>query len=74
MLVLARRSGESIIIDNDIEVTIVEIQGDKIKIGISAPKKVPIFRKELLEAVRSANTEAASPDINLDSLKVFPLK
>lgn len=74
MLVLARRSGESIIIGSDIEITVVEIQGDKIKIGINAPKNVPIMRKELLEAARSANTEAASPDINLDSLKSLHLK
>ena len=70
MLVLGRRSGESIIIDNEIEITVVEIQGDKVKIGISAPKKIPVFRKELLEAARSANEEAASPDIELNELKI----
>ena len=70
MLVLGRRSGESIIIDNEIEITVVEIQGEKVKIGISAPKKIPVFRKELLEAARSANEEAASPDIELNELKI----
>lgn len=73
MLVLARRSGESILIGSDIEVTVVEIQGDKIRIGINAPKKVPILRKELLDAARSANAEAASPNINLDSLNDLQL-
>lgn len=70
MLVLARRSGESLVIDGDIEVTIVEIQGDKVKIGINAPKKIPVFRKELLEEACSANEQAASPDINLKALKI----
>jgi carbon storage regulator len=69
MLVLTRHSGESIKIGNDIEVTVFEIQGDKVKIGISAPKKIPVMRMELLEAARNANEEAASPDIDLEALK-----
>ncbi|NLJ95906.1 MAG: carbon storage regulator CsrA, partial [Clostridiales bacterium] len=47
MLALSRKVNESIMIGNDIEITILEIKGDQIKIGINAPKSVPIYRKEL---------------------------
>ncbi len=70
MLVLARRAGESIVIGPDIEVTVVEIQGDKVKLGVSAPKQIPVLRRELIEAARSANAEAASPDVSLGSLRL----
>jgi carbon storage regulator len=69
MLVLTRRSGESIKIGNDIEVTVLEIQGDKVKIGINAPKNISVMRMELLLAARNANEEAASPDIDIETLK-----
>lgn len=69
MLVLTRRRGESIEIGKDIVVTVVEIQGDKVKIGINAPKEIPVMRRELLEAARTANEEAVSPNIELDALK-----
>jgi len=59
MLVLSRRKDEKIIIGDGIEVTIVEIRGDNVKIGVSAPKEIPIYRAELLDAVRQANYEAA---------------
>ena len=47
MLALARKVNQSIVIGNDIEVTLLEIKGDQIKIGINAPKSVPIYRKEI---------------------------
>ena len=47
MLALTRRKGESLVLNNNIEVTILEIRGDQIKIGITAPKEVPIYRKEV---------------------------
>lgn len=59
MLILQRKAGESIIIDNDIEITILEIGNEKIKIAIEAPKSIPIVRTELIEAADS-NKEAAS--------------
>lgn len=71
MLVLARHSGESIIIGEDIEITVTEVQGDNVKIGIKAPKKISIMRKELLEAVSTANEQAASPDVNLTFLENY---
>ena len=47
MLALARKVNESIMLGNDIEITLLEIKGDQVKIGISAPKSVPIYRKEI---------------------------
>ena len=47
MLALTRKKGEALILNNNIEVTILEIRGDQVKIGISAPKDVPIYRKEV---------------------------
>ena len=47
MLALARKSNESIMLGNDIEITVLEIKGDQVKLGIKAPKSVPIYRKEI---------------------------
>ena len=47
MLALSRKKGEALVINNNIEVTVLEVKGDKVKIGISAPKEVPIYRKEV---------------------------
>lgn len=58
MLALARKVNESIVINDDIEVTILEIKGDQVKIGISAPKSVPVYRKELYVQMQEANKEA----------------
>ncbi|MBM3982587.1 MAG: carbon storage regulator CsrA [Planctomycetes bacterium] len=51
MLVLSRKKNESIIINNDIVITIVEIRGDKVRLGIEAPKDVPVHRQEVYEAI-----------------------
>ncbi len=51
MLVLTRKQGESVIINNDITVTVVEIRGDKVRLGIVAPKEVPVHRNEVYEAL-----------------------
>ena len=48
MLALTRKKGESLVINNNIEITVLEIRGDRVKIGISAPKEVPVYRKEVL--------------------------
>lgn len=68
MLVLTRREGEKIIIGGSIEIVVSEIQGDKVRVGISAPQNLEILRGELLEAARSANQEAASGDIDIAAL------
>ena len=59
MLALARKTNESIIINDDIEVTILEIKGDQVKVGVKAPKSVPVYRKELYLQIQEANVEAA---------------
>ncbi len=72
MLALARKVNESIIINDNVEVSILEIKGDQVKIGISAPKSVPIYRKELYVQIQEANKEAvnmASPESLSDLLK-----
>ncbi len=51
MLVLSRKKHESIVINNDITVTVVEIRGDKVRLGIVAPKEVPVHRQEVYEAI-----------------------
>ena len=60
MLALARKVNESIIINDDIEITILEVKGDQVKIGIDAPKSVPVYRKEIYLQIQEANAEAAS--------------
>ena len=66
MLALARKLNESIIINDNIEVTLLEIKGDQVKLGISAPKSVPDYRKELYVQIQEANKEsvekAATPE------------
>ncbi|MDP4098597.1 carbon storage regulator CsrA [Paenibacillus sp. P96] len=63
MLVLSRKKGESIIIQDHIEVTVLEVDGDTVRIGISAPKHVDIFRKELYVSIQEANRESATPSV-----------
>lgn len=52
MLVLSREKNECIIINNDIVITVVEVRGDKVRIGIEAPKEVPVHRKEVYDAIQ----------------------
>lgn len=72
MLALARKVNESVVINDDIEVTILEIKGDQIKLGIEAPKTVPIYRKEIYSQIKKENEEAvrnANPAALTDFLK-----
>ena len=57
MLALTRKKGESIVINNNIEISVLEIRGDQIKIGISAPKDVPIYRKEVYLQIQEETKE-----------------
>jgi carbon storage regulator len=59
MLVLSRKKNESIVINNDITVTVVEIRGDKVRLGIVAPKEVPVHRQEVYDAIHGK--EGAGP-------------
>jgi carbon storage regulator len=76
MLVLSRKKNESIIIDQEIRITVVEIRGDKVRLGIEAPKEVPVHRSEIHAAIQSeraaaeegsragsASAETAKPDL-----------
>jgi carbon storage regulator len=63
MLVLSRKKNESIVINNDITVTVVEIRGDKVRLGIVAPKEVPVHRQEVFDAIHGkapAGADAAA--------------
>ena len=68
MLALSRKKGEALIINNNIEVTVLEIKGEQIKIGISAPKEIPVYRKEVYIQIQEANAQAATKD-GIDQLK-----
>lgn len=59
MLVLTRKTGQKLIIDNQIEVTVLEVKGDAVKIGINAPKHIAIFREEIFEEIKQANQDAS---------------
>ena len=72
MLVLARRLNESIMIGEDIEVVIIDIKGDQVKLGIKAPRKVTVHRKEIFEDIREQNI-AASQSVGFDPNKLRDL-
>lgn len=62
MLALTRKKGEAIILNNNIELTVLEIKGDQVKIGIEAPKSIPIFRKEVYLQIQEENKKAMASD------------
>lgn len=61
MLVLSRKKNESIVINSDITVTVVEIRGDKVRLGIVAPKEVPVHRQEVYDAIHHSDKSVAAP-------------
>ena len=69
MLALSRKINESIMIGHDIEITVLEIKGEQVKLGINAPKSVPLYRKEIYVQIQEANKEAVSADASPDVLK-----
>lgn len=68
MLTLSRKKNESLIINNNIEVTILDIKGDQVKVGIAAPKEVPIYRKEIYLQIQESNKASMTTD-DMDALK-----
>jgi len=68
MLALSRKKNEAIVINNNIEITVLEIKGEQVKIGISAPKEVPVYRKEVYVQIQESNQEATNAT-GIDSLK-----
>lgn len=69
MLALSRKVNESIMIGNDVELTILEVKGDQVKVGIRAPKSVPIYRKEIYLQIQQANKEAVEESISTEALE-----
>lgn len=68
MLALSRKRNEALIINNNVEITILEIKGEQVKLGITAPKDVPVYRKEVYLQIQEANKEAVNTD-GLEKLK-----
>ena len=71
MLALSRKANESIMIGNDIQITILEVKGEQVKLGISAPKSVPIYREEVYAQIKESNREAASDAVTENLKKLF---
>ena len=68
MLALSRKKGEDLVIANNIEVTILEIKGDQVKVGITAPREVPVYRKEIYLQIQDSN-KAATDVSGMQALK-----
>jgi carbon storage regulator len=78
MLVLSRQKNEAIMIGDDIEITVVDIRGDRVRLGIAAPHDIPVHRKEVYESIRRENIEASRSQVKdlsqLDALLGGPAK
>ncbi|MFG0283659.1 MAG: carbon storage regulator CsrA [Phycisphaerales bacterium JB039] len=75
MLVLSRQRDETIMIGDDIEITVVDIRGDKVRLGINAPTRIAVHRKEVYESIRRENEQAArinGQDLNSMSARLSP--
>jgi len=68
MLVLARKVGQSIIIGENIELTVIEVRGEQVRIGINAPRSIAVHRKELLEQVKAENIRAAEQEVTSEDV------
>lgn len=69
MLALSRKLSESIMINNDIEVTILDIKGDQVKLGINAPKSIPVYRKEIYLQINNENKEAIESNLSPEDIE-----
>jgi carbon storage regulator len=69
MLVLARRLNESIMIGDDIEIVVIDIKGDQVKLGIKAPRKITVHRKEIYQEIKQENIAAISSDFDPNKLR-----
>ena len=69
MLALSRKKNEAIIVNNNIEITVLEIRGDQVQLGIAAPKEIPIYRQEVYAQIQAENKKATeTAGANLDEL------
>lgn len=71
MLALTRKKGEALVLNNNIEVTILEIRGDQVKIGVSAPKEVPIYRKEVYLQIQKENEESSNAENMAENMEML---
>jgi len=67
MLVLSRKKNESIVINDDISIVVVEIRGDKVRLGVEAPKEVPVHRREVYDAIKRAEQESEKSATGADT-------
>jgi carbon storage regulator len=67
MLVLSRKKNESIVINDDITIVVVEIRGDKVRLGVEAPKEVPVHRREVFDAIHRNETVVEKATTNSDA-------
>ena len=67
MLVLSRKKNESIVINDDITIVVVEIRGDKVRLGVEAPKEIPVHRREVYEAIRRNEQARDKPTSEADA-------
>ena len=72
MLILSRKINEKIMIGDEISVSIIEIRGDQVRIGVDAPKTVKVFRQEVFDAIRAENKAAAQSAAILPALDIAP--
>ncbi len=70
MLALSRKKNEALVINNNIEITVLEVKGEQVKLGISAPKEVPVYRKEVYVQIQEANKEAMAVE-SVDEINAF---
>lgn len=68
MLALSRKKNEALVINNNVEITVLEIKGEQVKLGISAPREVPVYRKEVYVQIQDSNKEAVNMD-GMEALK-----
>ncbi len=67
MLALSRKKNEALVINNNVEITVLEIKGEQVKLGISAPREVPVYRKEVYVQIQDANKES----VNIDGMEAL---
>lgn len=68
MLALSRKKNEALIVNNNVEITILEIKGEQVKLGITAPREVPVYRKEVYVQIQDSNKESVNVD-GMEALK-----
>ena len=68
MLALSRKKNEALVINNNVEVTVLEIKGEQVKLGITAPREVPVYRKEVYVQIQDSNKEAVNVN-GMEALK-----